>query len=215
MNRMHHIARPLRRFARAEDGTALVEFAVILPLFLLLFFALIDFGRMGGDYTLADKALQRAARIAAVRPPVCSGVPSFNARGTVPSGTTPPKFGTSCTAGSTICAAPAAAVCAGQTGNATFNEIWAAVTPMLAADATPANLQFTYAYDPALNFLGGPYVPVVTVEIIGMNFGFVTPLSGLASLAGATSGAGLTGQVAYPAMRMTLPGEDLALGNDG
>lgn len=207
-----HIA--CRRFRRSEDGTALVEFAIVLPIFLLLFFTLIEFGRLGGEYVMADKATQRAARIAAVRPPVCSGVPTFNARGSVPVGTTPPKYGTACTAGGTVCVSPAAETCPGVAGNPTVNEIWAAISPMLPPNATEQNLSFSYSYDPALNFLGGPYVPNVSVELTGLTFQFVLPLGGLASIAGSTGPAPLN-SLPFPAMRTTLPGEDLDQGDNG
>lgn len=203
-----------RHFLRSEDGTALVEFAIVLPVFLLLFFTLIEFGRLGAEYVMADKAMQRAVRIAAVRPPVCGGVPTFNPRGSVPVGTTPPKFGTACTAGSTVCASPAAAVCTGTAAHPTVAEIWTAISPLLPPNATEQNLSFGYSYDPALNFLGGPYVPNVTVELTGLTFQFVVPLGPLAAVAGST-GAAPPNSLPFPAMRMTLPGEDLDQGNNG
>lgn len=203
-----------RQFLKSEDGTALVEFAIVLPIFLLLFFTLIEFGRMGGEYVMADKAMQRAVRIAAVRPPVCPGVPGFNARGTVPTGTAPPKFGTACTAGNTVCTSPAAATCTGAAGNPTVDEIWTAISPMLPRNASRQNLSFGYSYDPALNFLGGPYVPSVTVRLTGLSFQFAIPLGPLASLAGAT-GTLPPNSLPFPAMQMTLPGEDLDQGNNG
>ena len=55
----------LRRFERDENGTTVVELAVVMPLFLLLFFGLIDFGRMAFHYVTAEKAMQVAARVAA------------------------------------------------------------------------------------------------------------------------------------------------------
>lgn len=207
------ILRRCRQFLRAEEGTALVEFAIVLPIFLLLFFMVIEFGRMGGEFVMADKAMQRAVRIAAVRPPVCPGVPSFNARGNVATGTTPPKFGTACTAGGTICASPTAASCTAA-GNPTADEIWAAISPMLPSYASRQNLSFGYTYDPALNFLGGPYVPKVTVRLTGLSFLSAVPLGALARLAGAT-GTANPNALPFPAMEMTLPGEDLDQGNNG
>jgi hypothetical protein len=198
----------------SEDGAALAEFAIVLPIFLLLFFTLLEFGRLGGEYVMADKAMQRAARIAAVRPPACGALPTFNARGSVPAGTTPPKYGTYCSAGSSICVSPAAATCTGVAGDPTVDEIWLAISPMLPPSATEQNLRFGYSYDPALNFLGGPYVPNVTVELTGLTFQFVVPLGPLANLAGAT-GTMPPNSVPFPAMRTTLPGEDLDQGNNG
>lgn len=204
----------LTRFARAEDGTFIVELAVLIPVFLLLIIGLVEFGRMGAEYVMADKATQMATRIAVVRPPACASVPTFNARGTTPSGTIPPHFGTKCTAGSTVCASPATVTCTGSMNNATAAEIWGKIAPLMPTQATVANLSFSYAYDNKMNFLGGPYVPTVTVEIQNLNFQFVTPLGGLAVLAGGSS-AGLGATAPFPSMSMTLPGEDLDLGNNG
>jgi len=212
---MKRALRILSRFWHDETGTALVELAFVIPLFLLLFFGLIDFGLMGAQYVMADKAMQIASRIAVVRPAACPGVPATNLRGTVPLNTTPPRFGTNCSAGATVCAATSAPTCLGAAGNATVDEIWAAISPLMPSTATEANLSFTYTFDPNLNFLGGPYVPVVTVEITGLNFNFVTPLGGLAALATNGAGTGPAATVAFPAMSMSLPGEDLNLGENG
>ena len=76
----------------------MIELALVITLFLLLFFAVLDFGRMGSDYVMAEKALQRAVRIAATRPAACPGVPQTHQPGTFLPGTTPPRFGTLCRA---------------------------------------------------------------------------------------------------------------------
>ena len=55
----------LRRCARDNNGATLVEFAVVLALFLLIFFGLIDFGRLAFNYVTAEKAMQVASRVAA------------------------------------------------------------------------------------------------------------------------------------------------------
>jgi hypothetical protein len=211
----HRPVAALSQFWRDESGTTLVELAMVIPLFLLLFFALIDFGRMGAEYVMADKAMQRAARIAVARPPACPGVPTFNARGPVPNGTVPPKFGTSCSAGAAICAIPVAVTCTGVATDPTVAEIWAAIAPLMPVNSSEANLSFQYDFDPNLGFLGGPYVPMVTVDLVNLNFTFVTPLSGLAALAspGSTFTAGPS--LTFPAMSTSLPAEDLAQGTNG
>ena len=200
---------------RDESGTTLVELAIVLPVFLLLFFGLIDFGRMGAEYVMADKATQLAARLAAVRPAACAGVPNVNLRGTVPINTVPPRFGTNCSAGATICTNPGTITCTGNLANPTVAEIWTATSALMPTTATPANLRFSYAYDPKLGFLGGPYVPVVTVEIQNLNFQFATPLSGLAALAGAGGAPTPGATLPFPPMSVSLPAEDLAQGNNG
>ncbi len=202
----------IRRFKRDESGATLVEFGISFTLFLVIFFALIDFGRMAFNYVVADKAVQMAARLAAVRPPACGGVPLTHARH--PATPTPaPAFGSLCRNGAAICA-QVSTTCTGSTANPTVNEIWGIVSGRMPFGTTPANLSFTYASDPTLGFLGGPYTPVVTVEMTGANFQFATGLGGLLSLV--TGGPSATGgTIPFPPMSASLPGEDLAQGNAG
>lgn len=220
----------LRRLRRDERGTTLVEFAFVLALFLLMFFALLDFGRLAYNWVMAEKSMQMAARMAAVRPAICTGVPQRNLAG---SGNNA-LFGTSCDFDRTVNGQRVVAVCAGEsmrtyscsgsTTNATANDIFTTVAPLLSGTdvntgqpASAANLLFTYTYDPAMNFLGGPYVPVVTVEIQNLRFDFTSPLLGLARLAGAAGGGtnDTYDPLTFPPMSVSLPGEDLALGNAG
>lgn len=197
-----------------DSGTTLVEFAIVLPIFLLLFLGTIDFGRFGAEYMMAQKAMQLAARTAAVRPAACAGVPTVNLRGATPAGTTPPRFGTVCSAAATVCVNPGTISCAGNVSNPTVAEIWGAVSPILPNGATPANLLFRYDYDPDLGFLGGPYVPIVTVEIQNLNFQFATPLGALALVAG-SGPTSLGAAIPFPPMSNSLPAEDLAQGEAG
>lgn len=202
------------RFLRDESGSTLVEFAIVMPLFLLILFGLIDFGRMGFEYVMANKAVQLAARIAITRPPACPGVATVNERGSVPSGSIPPYFGTNCRVAATVCADPGTVACPGRASNSTAAEIWGAVAGLMPNGSSIANLHFSYTYTPDLGFLGGPYVPMVTVEIRDLNFQFVTPLDALARLAGST-GPELPGSLPFPALGVALPAEDLALGEAG
>jgi hypothetical protein len=193
---LHRRLDPARRFLREEAGAGLVEYALVILLFLTLLFGIIDFGRLGFAVVSANKANQIAARIAAVRPPVCPGVPTRNLRGA----DTDATFGTLCRAGTGICAAPNVPPCSGSADNPTAAEIFAAVRPLLPPGAEIADLEFTYSYDENLGFLGGPFVPMVTVELDDVPFNFVVPLGRLT--------AGIT----LPRMSVSLPGEDLAQG---
>jgi TadE-like protein len=203
------------RLARCEEGSTLVELAIVLSVFLLIFFGLVDFGRLAFHYVAAEKAMQVAARVAAVRPPACAGVPEVNVRGPVAPSDIPPNFGSLCREGANICANPGIISCTGAAGNGTASEIWALVRGALPNDATIANLNFSYAFDSNLGFLGGPYVPVVTVEVQNLNFEFVSPLSALVGLSGAVADPALGAAIPFPAMSVSLPAEDLALGNNG
>jgi hypothetical protein len=210
--------RRLRAFGRAEAGTTLPELAIVVALMLAMVFALIDFGRLAYARVATEKALQRAVRVAAVRPPACAGVPDHISRGPVATGGTPPRYGTPCRDGATICADPGNFVCTGNAGNATAVEIWGILQPVLPGSATISDLQVRYDHDDDLGFLGGPYVPVVTVSLTGVDFTFATAFGGFAAAA-----AGLTGTtlpdandtVPYPDLSVSIPGEDLASGTDG
>lgn len=60
--------RPLRRLIREERGAALVEFALIVPLFLLMFFALFDFAFLLYNRHALTAAVREGGRYAAVLP---------------------------------------------------------------------------------------------------------------------------------------------------
>lgn len=203
----------LRRFRRDEEGATLVEFAMVIVVFLLILFGLIDFGRYAFHLVATERAMHVAARVAAVRPPACAGVPAIHTRSA--SSTTAPEFGTSCNAGADICANAGTITCAGSAGNATAAEVWGLVQGTMPNDATIADLQFSYGYDANLGFLGGPYVPVVTVELSNVTFRFVSPLAALVALAGGAADPALGADITLPAMSVSLPGEDLAQGADG
>ena len=199
---------------RDESGSAIVELGLILPVFLLLFFGLIDFGRLTFHFVTSQKAMQVAARVAAVRPPACAGVPEFLGRG--PADLVPaPEFGTSCRAGTGICANPGIVECSGSASNPTAEEIWNIVRGTLPNNAAIGNLTFVYSSDPQLGFLGGPYTPIVTVELDDVDFEFISPLGDLVGLAGGTAPSGLGANIRFPSMSVSLPAEDLAAGNNG
>ena len=206
-----NIRKRLQGYASCEDGASLVEFSLVVLLFLFLLFAIIDFGRLANALVGANKATQIAARIAAVRPPVCPDVPTVNVRGALSS----QNFGALCRADVGTCAAPGPFVCSGAAASATATEIVNAVLPLLPPGTQIDNLRFAYTSDPNLGFLGGPYVPMVTVELEGVEFTFVSQLGALISpLIPGNSTLG-SAPIRIPGMSVSLPGEDLALGTGG
>ena len=62
--------RPLRRFSRllrrGERGQSLVEFAMVLPLFLVVVFGIVDFGRAYSAYVQLNNGAREGARYGAV-----------------------------------------------------------------------------------------------------------------------------------------------------
>lgn len=204
----------LRHFRASEEGTTLTELAVALACFLLILFGMIDFGRLAYHHVTAEKAMHIAARVAAVRPPACAGVPEINARGTT-TVSPAPRFGASCSGGTGTCASPDKVTCEGDADNATAAEIWALVSGGLPTGTEISNMQFSYAFDENLGFLGGPYVPMVTVELKDADFRFVSPLGQLVRLGGATPDDSLGADIYLPSFSVSLPGEDLASGENG
>lgn len=63
------VKRLFKRFRDTETGQALVEFTLILPIFLLLLFALVDFGRAFYSWLIVTNAAREGARVAAVQEP--------------------------------------------------------------------------------------------------------------------------------------------------
>jgi len=53
-----------------ERGQALVEFAMVMPIMLLLLFALVDFGRAFYSWLLITNAAREGARVAATQSPL-------------------------------------------------------------------------------------------------------------------------------------------------
>lgn len=204
------LRRRLAGISRDEGGAVAIEFAIVVALLFFMLFMLLDFGRIAFQQVMAEKAAHLAARTAVVRPAACPLVPTIHTRGTAPSA---PKFGTSCSAMSDVCA-PLTFTCAGDAANPTAAEIWARIALWMPADAAIDDLTFTYQTDPNLGFLGGPFTPVVTVEIDLPPHQFISPLGALARIAGAASPA-LGASLTYANFSVSLPAEDLALGDDG
>ncbi|MCF7699480.1 TadE/TadG family type IV pilus assembly protein [Loktanella sp. M215] len=200
----------IKRFARAEDGAVLLEFALVAPLLLLLTFGLIDFGRLGFSQVMAQKATEMAVRRAVVTAPICAGLPKTNARGALSGVLSGLGFGASCSLGQGLCRTAVTVSCTAEHAP----DLWAHVAPLMPANATPANLTLTYAFDPTLGFLGGPYTPYVTAEITDLRFAFVTPLGALARLAGVGDPGALGDPLTFPSMSASLPAEALLIGDD-
>lgn len=234
------IKKYLRTLWRNEDGASLIEYSIVLALFLLVFFGMIDFGRLGFNWVMTEKAMQRAARIATVRPPVCANVPEIHEFGS-----TGARYGTLCRVGPGTCdpvperacilmdntayaTVDTQAKCDALNANTstTAQEIWCILQPILPGNAAPDNIRVSYAFDQNLGFLGGPYTPMVEVSIVTttntvangdpLDFTFLTPLGGLAALAGGVAnGVDVGNTMPFPDMSVSLPGEDLNHGSNG
>ncbi|WP_170790679.1 TadE/TadG family type IV pilus assembly protein [Ruegeria lacuscaerulensis] len=209
MIRVPHI---LKAVARNQRGAALVELAIVIPLFLFLIFGVVDYGRLYWSTTAAQKAMHTAARLATVGPPQCGALPATHTlSGGAPANT---RFGALCRNGG-ICAVPnLPAPCTLDTSTPYGARIWNQIGPLLPPGTDPQNVQFTYSHDTRLGFLGGPYTPVVTADLINVDFNFVMPLAGLAALASGNPAvtSNTPNSISLPAMSTSVPAEDLAVG---
>lgn len=72
-----------RKSKERERGQSLVEFALLVPIFLLLVFAIVDFGMGFHAWITVTNSAREGARLGAVRPPLnvlsspCYGKPSL------------------------------------------------------------------------------------------------------------------------------------------
>lgn len=70
VDRRPRLRRLLHRLRRTDAGQALVEFALVLPVMLLLLFALVDFGRGFYTWLVVTNAAREGARTGATQRPL-------------------------------------------------------------------------------------------------------------------------------------------------
>ena len=196
----------LRRFGADSEGSAIIELALSIALFLLLFFGLIDFTRLGFTYVMGEKATERAVRLAIVNPGICEGMPRYNAVGYNEEA----DYGEDCNSAGGTCENVGSFTCTGSDDNDTAASIFAQVRPLLPTGATAENLEFTYSYDNDLGFLGGPFTPVVSVRIVDLTYNFITPLGVMAGVAdGSGQDTGFAASFIFPGLSASLAAENI------
>ena len=204
-------ARARRRFGGDDSGASLVEFSLVIALVLVLFFAILDFGRIGYAFVAGQKAVQNAARLAVVSPPVCSIPSSHLLDSSQTNATRPWEFGTPCSQGPCDDTQPPPCDPADNADSATAVAIHTAVRPLLPPGVGVTGLTYRYSYDPRLGFLGGPYTPRVTVEMPTASLPMISPLGPLLQLVGGATGSQLfaDGEFTLPPISVSMPGESL------
>ena len=167
----------LAAFVRDQRGASAAEFALVLPLLMIVLFGTIDIGRYGWNLSQAQKATQIGARWAAATDMIPSDLYSYSfaTSGGIPQGTTVNATafpGVICdNAG---CRCPAGGTCNyGMTANtAAFNRLVARMADIY-PDLTAANVQVTYAWS-GLGFSGDPngadVAPLITVSLRNLQF---------------------------------------------
>ena len=125
----------MNRLLQSCEGSALVEFTLVFPLFLLVAFGTVDFTYMLFDWDMANKATYLGARTAVVSNPIASGITSVTYTTTQLANLGLPCFnpdGTAngnCPAITSVVCTPAASSGGSCTGGYTFDD--AAFTTIL------------------------------------------------------------------------------------
>jgi Flp pilus assembly protein TadG len=168
------------RLLRHPGGAAGAEFALVLPLLILLLFGIIDVGRWMYLYNRADKATQMGVRLAAVTYPVAggNGTAGVNSSYLGVSGLTQgdsipaSAFGkitctnTACTCTTSPCPT------LGAFNNADFLTVYNRVHAFL-PEAQQSNVTIEYSSS-GIGYAGNPngpdLAPVITVRLSGLQF---------------------------------------------
>lgn len=173
----------IRGLWQSERAASAAEFALVLPLLLLLLFGIIDAGRFMWEFNRAEKATQMGVRYAVVTDPVLNGLStySFSISGGIPQGNAVPTTSfdsATCTNSSCTCL-PAGGFCSATSRNGTaFSNLVTRMSQMYPPIGA-ANVQVQYK-NVGLGFAGDPdnpdVSPLVTVSLTGLRFRPITCL---------------------------------------
>lgn len=201
------------RFLRSEDGVTMVEGVMVLPIVLLVFAAIIEFGFAVYQWNQTVKAMQLGARLAAVSDPLITDAQWTALEDAIKAGAVPgdpvadpdsTPATQSCGAGTSACKADemdrlihgSDGICdpnvaGGTPGVCDFNEY-----------INASNLRITYR-NSGLGYVGRPNGPVVTVTVESVGLQFRLPL--LSALPGVDADS-----FTIPAHPVTVTSEDLS-----
>lgn len=204
----------ISRMAHDQSGTTTIEFSIVMVLFFLLTFGLVEFGYALFQWNSASKAAQLGARMAAVSNPVWTGLSGLTDSGT-PGGPWTTAYDVTCTGTN---ATGSAGECAGASagydavamqdlvfgrGDTTCGTIGTDNDPGMCDvfnRITPENVNITYE-NTGLGFAGRPGgpVPTITLTVSGLTYEFI----GLGGLLGFND-------ITMPDFTVTMTGEDLS-----
>jgi hypothetical protein len=165
---------------RDDGGGSAAEFALVVPLLIILFGGIIDGGRWLFELNRAEKATQVGARFAVVTNPVAPGLATadYIGVGGLTQGDSIPKsaFGvvtcgsTGCCQTGMTCTTPYPTL--GTFDSTTFNAMVSRMTKMK-PDITADKVRITYSGS-GLGYAGDPngmdVAPLVTVQLVNLKF---------------------------------------------
>jgi len=204
----------ISRVGHDQSGTTTIEFSIVMVLFFMLTFGLVEFGYALFQWNTASKAAQIGARMAAVSNPVWTGLLGLTDSGT-PGGPWTTAYDVTCTGTN---ATGSAGECAGASaeydavamqdlvfgrGDTTCGTIGTDSDPGMCDvfnRITPENVNITYE-NTGLGFAGRPGgpVPTITLTVSGLTYEFI----GLGGLLGFSD-------ITMPDFTVTMTGEDLS-----
>ena len=158
---------------RDNRGASAVEFALVLPLLLILLFGIIDGGRYMWNINRAEKAAQMGVRMAVVTDFISSSIDEDY----VGQCSTPLQAGDPIPAGcfsQVTCSRSGSTVtCTSGTANSTaFNRVLTRMQAFM-PEIQPSNLEIIYSPS-GLGYAGDPtgpdVAPIVTVRLFGLAF---------------------------------------------
>ena len=185
----------VRKITIEQSGSTLPEFALVLPLLMILLFGIIDAGRWMWTYNQAEKATQMGARMAVVTDYASSAIGNSFLGSCSPALTQGDVIPASCF--STITCTSSS--CSSGTLNTTaFNNVVTRMKYFL-PQLTASNVVIEYRPS-GLGYAGSPVLPdlspLVTVRITGMQFRPLTTFD--------------FGNIGMPSFATTLSAEDLS-----
>lgn len=178
----------MRRLLQDRTAASAVEFALVLPLLLILLLGTIDAGRWLWTYNRAEKALQMATRFAVVTDPMSPGLSSsYLGVGGLTQGDAVPAsdFGkVTCTGAGSVASATVSCTCTttpcptlGTADNTAFQKLFNRLHAFI-PEVVPSNVEVIYSSS-GLGYAGNPtepdLSPLITLQVSGLPF---TPISG-------------------------------------
>ncbi len=181
MTRTPNLSR--RHYLRDRSASSAVEFALVITIFVVFLFGIIDFSRAFWEWNRAAKATQEGARFAVVNDPVAAGLADFDGLAFGGAGASVPL--------SSINPNPVVCDSNGCNGYGFDSAAHAAILNRVSQfypRASEAGVEVVVEYEHiGLGFIGNPFgpdiAPAVTVKLQGLQFPFITPgLNGIANL---------------------------------